>query len=66
MPSLSTSTPFIKHSESRTIRQRKKKRYVNRKEEEKETQSERMVSIYYPKSPQEEQAKTLDLFNFTE
>lgn len=25
-----------------------------------------MVSIYYPKSPQEEQAKTLDLFNFTE
>lgn len=65
MPSLSTSTP-TEHSESRTIRQGKKERSANRKREENESQSERMVSIYYPKSPQEEQAKTLDLFNFTE
>lgn len=43
-----------------------KQRCANKKGEENEPQSGRMVSIYYPKSPQKEQTKTLDLFNFTE
>lgn len=62
---LSTST-HTEHSASRAIRQVKKERCANGKGEENEPQAGRMVSIYCPKSPQEEQAKTLDLFNFTE